>query len=236
MIPKNIFQSWYTKDLPTLIQKRINIMKGMNPDYTYRLYTDDEMDEFVNTEFKGEIADCYNKLNIIVAKVDFWRYLILYKYGGVYLDMDSHISVPLNKIIRDEDQAIITAEKNPNIFAQWALFFNKRHPILKQLIELIVYNINTNKHPECVTKTTGPFAYSTAIKIYHYSLYNVLFNHESIKPDTDITYETNGISYRIYSIDYNNKIIFKSPDWKLLYVNKKHWKQEIKTIKLLKEL
>jgi mannosyltransferase OCH1-like enzyme len=236
MIPKNIFQSWYTRDLPLLIQKRINIMKETNPDYEYKLYTDDEMDEFVNTEYKGEIADCYNKLNIIVAKVDFWRYLILYKYGGVYLDMDSHISVPLNEIIRTDDQAIITAETNPNMFAQWALFFGKRHPILKQLIELIVYNINTKKHQESVSKTTGPFAYSTAIKIYHYSLYNVLLNHESITTNTDITYETNNISYRIYSIDYNNKLIFKFPDWRLLYINKKHWKQEIKTIKLLKDL
>jgi mannosyltransferase OCH1-like enzyme len=236
MIPKNIFQSWYTRELPLLIQSRINIMKETNPDYTYKLYTDADMDEFVNTEYKGEIANCYNKLNLIVAKVDFWRYLILYKYGGVYLDMDSHISVPLNEIIRPDDQAIITAETNPNLFAQWALFFNKKHPILKQLIELIVYNINTNKHPENVSKTTGPYAFSTAIKIYHYSLYNVILNHESITINTDLTYETNNISYRIYSIDYNKKLIFKFPDWRLLYINKKHWKQEIKTIKLLKEL
>ena len=147
MIPKNIFQSWYTKKLPLFIENKINIMLKMNPTYNYKLYIDEEIDSFVNDNFPGEIADCYNKLNIIVAKVDFWRYLILYKYGGVYLDMDSHISVPLNKIIRDEDQAIITAEKNPNLFAHWALFFNKKHPILKQLIELIVFNINTNKHP-----------------------------------------------------------------------------------------
>ena len=234
MIPKNIFQSWYTHELPLLIQSRINIMRETNPDYTYKLYTDADMDEFVNTEYKGEIADCYNKLNIIVAKVDFWRYLILYKYGGVYLDMDSHISVPLNELIRPDDQAIITAETNPNLFAQWALFFNKKHPILKQLIELVVYNINTNKYPDNVSKTTGPYAFSTAIKIYHYSLYNVILNHESITANTDLTYETNNISYRIYSIDYNKKLIFKFPDWRLLYINKKHWKQEIKTIKLLK--
>jgi hypothetical protein len=37
--------------------------------------------------------------------------------------------------------------------------------------------------------------------------------------------KTNNISYRIYSIDYNNKLIFKFPDWRLLYINKKHWKQ-----------
>lgn len=66
------------------------------------------MDRFVNTHFTGIIADSYNRLNIIVAKVDFWRYLVLYKYGGVYLDMDSSIDVPLDTLINEEDEAIIT--------------------------------------------------------------------------------------------------------------------------------
>ena len=42
------------------------------------------MDKYVNDNFPGEIADCYNRIQIIVAKVDFWRYLILYKEGGIY--------------------------------------------------------------------------------------------------------------------------------------------------------
>ena len=57
------------------------------------------MDNFVNQHFIGEISELYNKLNIIVAKVDFWRYLVLYKYGGIYLDMDSSIDKPLNELI-----------------------------------------------------------------------------------------------------------------------------------------
>ena len=116
MIPKNIFQSWYTLNLDPVVQQHINIMKLMNPDYTHKIYTDEEIDAFVNENFKGEIADCYNKLNIIVAKVDFWRYLVLYKYGGIYLDMDSSINKPLDELIKEDDNAIITAEGNPNLF------------------------------------------------------------------------------------------------------------------------
>ena len=88
------------------------------------------MDNFVNDHFKGEIAECYNKLNIIVAKVDLWRYLILYKYGGVYLDMDSSIEKPLDELIQENDAAIITVEGNQNLYVQWALIFSKQHPIL----------------------------------------------------------------------------------------------------------
>lgn len=71
MIEKNIFQSWYSYNLHPEIQQKINTYKLLNPDYNYFLYNDDDMDNFVNENFKGLIADCYNKLNIIVAKVDF---------------------------------------------------------------------------------------------------------------------------------------------------------------------
>lgn len=74
------------KKLHPSVQKKINNFKQLNPEYTYHLYDDKDMDDFVNEHFNGEIAECYNKLNIIVAKVDFWRYLVVYKYGGIYLE------------------------------------------------------------------------------------------------------------------------------------------------------
>ena len=82
-------------------------MKQNNPGYVHKIYTDIEIDEFVNINFPGEITECYNTLNIIVAKVDFWRYLILYKLGGVYIDIDSCINTDLNMLINDTDTAIV---------------------------------------------------------------------------------------------------------------------------------
>lgn len=117
------------KKITSIHSGKIDIFKNANPDYLYHLYDDDDMDNFVNHHYNGEIAECYNKLNIIVAKVDFWRYLVLYKYGGIYLDMDSTIENPLDELIRSYDEAIITAEGNPNLYVQWALIFSKGHPI-----------------------------------------------------------------------------------------------------------
>ena len=233
MIEKNIFQSWYTKNLDPLLQKQIDYFKQLNPEYTYHLYNDNDMDNFVNQHFYGEVAECYNKLNIIVAKVDFWRYLILYKYGGVYLDMDSSIEKPLHKLIKDEDQAIITAEGNPNLYVQWALIFSKQHPILKKTIELICINIKNNSYPNNIHKMTGPTVYTEAINEIHMELFNNIINHQDIKRNTDITYRKNNISYRLYGIDFGSYFTFKHKFNSLLYNNKKHWRQEEKEKSLL---
>ena len=233
MIEKNIFQSWHTKNLHPLVQQKINNFKQMNFDYTYYLYDDNDIDNFVNEHFNGEIAECYNKLNIIVAKVDFWRYLVLYKYGGIYLDMDSSIEKPLDELIKEEDQAIITAEGNPNLYVQWGMIFSKEHPILKRTIELVCNNIKNNSYPNNIHKMTGPTVYTTSINEIHMELFNSIINHGDIKRDTDITYELNNTSYRLYGIDYNSYFRFKHNLNHLLYNNKKHWRQEEKEKPLL---
>lgn len=246
MIEKNIFQSWFTKNLNPIIENKINYFKNMNPEYKYNLYTDDEIDLFVNENYKGEIAECYNKINIIVAKVDFWRYLVLYKYGGVYLDMDSSIEYPLKELIKDDDQAIITAEGNPNMYVQWALIFAKEHPILKKTIELIVDNIKNNRFPNDIHKMTGPSVYTKAINEIHKQFFNKIINHKIINHNTDITFKTNShtlslntvsntVSYRIFGIDYNKFFCFKYNESFMLFINKKHWKIEEKEKLLLKK-
>ena len=234
MIEKNIFQSWHTTNLNPLVQHQIDFFKNLNPEYKYNLYTDDDMDNFVNEHFPGVISECYNKLNIIVAKVDLWRYLVLYKYGGVYLDMDSGITKPLNTLITNDDEAIITAEGNPNMYVQWGLIFSKQHPILKKTIELVCDNIITNAYPNDIHKMTGPAVYSRAINEVHREVFNKTINHAGINKNTDITYKSNNISYRLYGIDYNNYFSFKHCFAHLLFNGKIHWRQEEKMKNLLK--
>ena len=234
MIPKNIFQSWYTKELDSVTQERINKMKTINPHWKHYIYDDQEIDKFVNEHFKGMIADSYNKLNIIVAKVDFWRYLILYKYGGVYLDMDSSIDKPLDNLINDNDDAIITCENNRDLYVQWGLIFNKNHVILKKTVDYIIHNIRNNAFPNNIHKMTGPTVYSQAINEVYKSMYNKPLIHKNININTDVTYIRNSISFRIFGVDYNSYFTFKHNDSSILYINKKHWREEQRENDLLK--
>ena len=125
-IPKVIYQTWKHKNLcSNLIKIRENIQK-LNPDYKIIIYDDNEIDEFIKSNFDEYIYDTYSKLNIGAARADFWRYCILYKYGGVYLDMDSEIIKSLDDLIDENDQAIITRESNKGYFNNWIMIFQKK--------------------------------------------------------------------------------------------------------------
>src|SRR5690606_10445311 len=106
----------------------------------------------------------YNQLTIGAAKADFFRYAILYKKGGVYLDIDSGMSKPLKYLIRPDDVALISKERHVGLFCQWALIFDKDHPFLKRTLEDVLENIQTHRFPHDVHQTTGPTAFSNAIR------------------------------------------------------------------------
>jgi len=115
MISKNIFQSWYTTNIPQPIQNSINQMRRLNPEYSYYLFKDEDVNNYVNKSNYDNFLEAYNKLDIWASKIDIWRYLILYNEGGVYLDIDATIYASLNPLLND-GYSIITREGNPGKF------------------------------------------------------------------------------------------------------------------------
>jgi inositol phosphorylceramide mannosyltransferase catalytic subunit len=206
-IPKVIYQTFKTKKLPFLTRWHIKSFRKRNPDYRYEFFDDDDIDQFFKTEFPGEVHSAYRQLNIGAAKADMFRYAILYKRGGVYLDIDSTIKGKLSGFIKSEDTAIISREGNPDLFVQWALIYEAGHPFLKRTLDLVLENIAENRYPHDVHSMTGPGVYTRAIQ-------------SCIDEDPLV-------SHRIFGVDYEGFLTFKYRFGKFfLYTGKEHWKKK----------
>jgi inositol phosphorylceramide mannosyltransferase catalytic subunit len=204
-IPKIIHQTFKTPKLPFITRWYIYRFKKNNPDYVYEFYDDSRIETFLANEYDAETLKLYKQLKIGAAKADFFRYALLYKKGGIYLDIDSNIKGSLNNFIKPNDVAIISMEKNPNMYVQWALVFEANHPFLKKTLDFVFENIKTNKYPNDVHQMTGPSVYSKAIKA--------------------CLQENPTINYRLLGIDYNQHLQFKYLLSKLLYKKGEHWKK-----------
>lgn len=163
-IPKQIFQTFKDENLPWLTKIHIKRMRKKNPEYAYHFYTDARIQEFLAEEFPQEYLQSYNRLTIGAAKADFFRYAILYRKGGVYLDIDSGLNRPLTSFIQENDCALVTDENPPTYYVQWGLVYEAGHPFLKKTLENVMENISKNPHPHNVHKTTGPTVYTDSIK------------------------------------------------------------------------
>jgi mannosyltransferase OCH1-like enzyme len=242
-IPKKIYQAWHDKNPKPVFKKYIENVLQMNPDYDYELFGEEDMFNFVKDNYGGIIFDCYNQLNIITAKVDFWRYLILYKNGGIYIDIDSTFLKPLDELIEGQS-AVITREPNPPYeYVQWALFFCKNHPILEKTINNIVHNITNRLFTNNVGRMTGPYPYTLAIdEINNLSDCTIdrtnpqLWSlNPNIKQYPDVQYKYNNYSYRIYGIQYGDFALSWVPEKDTMYSNENpHWTVEQMRKNLLK--
>ena len=107
------------------------------------------------------------------------RYLLMYKEGGAYFDLKSAMKYPLNTILSQKDEYVLThwrAKCNSRIlnnkmgeYQQWHIICKPYHPFLKAVINKVMNNIiNYNMKiigvgKMAVLKTTGPIAYTEAI-------------------------------------------------------------------------
>jgi len=235
-IPRVVYQTWYTRNLHKEVRKERRHMQEINPDYEFKLFLDAEMDKFVESNFDRRVYDAYSKLNIVTAKADFWRYLVLYKNGGVYIDMDSAILKPLSSFIGEKDQAVLTVQRNgvdgsEPLFAQWGLIFAPGHPILNRTIECIIDNISQRRFANSTLFLTGPVVYSNAISSLHQENFGETFHSSRVQTTTDITYDIQlpfKSSYRIFGVDYNNFFRVKFMDRVLNGKQHVHWREEEK--------
>lgn len=193
-IPKKIFQTYKTSALPSILQNNVdNIIKN-NVGWDYKLYTNEEIEKYIRCNYGDTILSYYNRINPLygAAKADLFRYLLMYKEGGVYLDLKSNTTVPLDEIVcrvegmlisnwdnqkgqMNEGKGSINNKELINIglskgeYIQWAIICEPHHPFLKSVIIEVLKRIdyyNPHKHwvgKEGVLCTTGPIPFTIAI-------------------------------------------------------------------------
>ncbi len=83
-IPKKIHQIWLgPKTPPAVFKQSQESIKKYHPDWEYKLWTDKDIpDLYLHNQKFYDLSDNYGE------KADIVRYEILYKFGGVYADVD----------------------------------------------------------------------------------------------------------------------------------------------------
>ncbi|MGV6818565.1 MAG: glycosyltransferase family 32 protein [Thiotrichales bacterium] len=183
-IPKKIFQIFSSsKDLPDELKENINFLKNINPEYEYTLFNEEMVLDYISTNYP-QLMDYYLRISPVYgsARADFFRYLLMYKEGGVYLDVKSSCRRPLRDLINEDDKYLLSTwdvgswGKHLELkskHGEYQIFFIisvPGHPFLKEVIESVVRNIDVYKeslHKSSqigVLNLTGPIAYTIAIE------------------------------------------------------------------------
>jgi FkbM family methyltransferase len=159
-VPKKLYRTWCKSDPEGICGGRKADIDALNstqkaiPDWEQIIYGDKEIDNFLEKEFGKDhkVTKAYNLINpkYGAARADLFRYLIIYKYGGLYLDMKSCVSGPIPEMPKDKDMWIsewFGQGANQHLFPEtgeyqnWYIYARKGCPLLKEIIERVVHNI-----------------------------------------------------------------------------------------------
>jgi mannosyltransferase OCH1-like enzyme len=158
MIPKLIHQIWVgPHPIPDKFTQFMENIKTLHPEYEYRLWTDKDL-----TTSNFTLYEYIEKTPIYAQKADIMRYEILYKYGGIYLDVDFEIFKNLTPILTNS-LIICNEDFNVNEYIANCFFAcTPNNPNLKRCMENIKH---CKLGQKMVTLDTGPHYFRKCIKL-----------------------------------------------------------------------
>lgn len=197
MIPKNIFQLT-TKNmrLNDQIFSNIEFLKNNNPSWEYQLLDEERQVNFLK-KFASEYLSTYLSFGrgYDVAKMDFFRYVLMHERGGVYLDVKSTFLQPLDSLITKNDSLVVShwPDEQNSQFKNWGkhpelsergelingvIICQAKSKVLLDVIKAVMRNIDqystfrNGVGGPAVLRLTGPVAYTLAIEqsVYRESL------------------------------------------------------------------
>ena len=141
MIPKIIWQTHETPydELPELY--KINSQTYIDlEEWEYSYNSNADREAFIEEHFP-EYLHLYRYMVPGMFRADLWRYLVLYKYGGFYVDMDSRLfyneDYHFAKTINDPHATFNTVSSEGDIFNNWIILCSKENPIMKDIVETV---------------------------------------------------------------------------------------------------
>lgn len=162
-IPRIIHQTFRHTELSPALQGCIKRLRSSNPGWEYRFYDDQACLDFVRTHYDRRILAAYNSINprYGAAKADVFRYLLMYRVGGVYLDVKSGASRSLDEIVAHHPYILSHWDNSPygthpgwglhfsdlprGEYQQWHICAQPEHPYLKAVIARVLENLETYK-------------------------------------------------------------------------------------------
>lgn len=160
-ITRTIWQTNYSNRVTLPIYCNYLLNRLLSLDYDYRYVSTEAREAFIQANADERTFNAYSKLTDGAAQADFWRLFVLYKEGGIYMDIDGHLVWNLNAIIAPDDNEVLI--KRRNRYTNFFLAAAKESRFLKDTLDIVIDNIEQRRIDGGVFCLTGPETLNAAI-------------------------------------------------------------------------
>jgi mannosyltransferase OCH1-like enzyme len=144
MIPKIIHQT--NKEVTVTVEASRESIKQTHPDWEYRFWTDDDVKKLIKDSF-SQYYDYWSLLpDSNIEKWDIARYLIIWHYGGMYVDVDTLFYKNMNEVLDLRKSLIFIKKSGLNWVKNHFFLSMKNDPFWAFLMSDIMKTKNNNIH------------------------------------------------------------------------------------------
>lgn len=188
-VPRTIVQTWKSHIVPKSFEFTVNVMKDLNPEYSYILYDDKEARDFIVKHYNNHIVKAYDTLKPPAYKADLFRYCYLYKHGGVYIDMKTVLQVPLHSVIGHNTPLVLSQEVLPAAISNFFLATAPNNPFLAYLIKRVCWSIVNREKGVDMWDITGCTAFGRCLN-----------NHLNLPERAEFTLKKMPYLYKLHNV------------------------------------
>jgi mannosyltransferase OCH1-like enzyme len=232
MIPKILHRMWLDQNImnnevaPKKYDKFIKSFTNHNPDFIIMFWNMEKVIKLFDNVDIFKYKKVWEKLDHHMKKCDFARYIIMYLYGGIYVDLDFMCFRNLTPLLNRELLLVFEPPESAEIHQQEKCLCNgfigsiPKHLFWLQWMDFIEKSIN-NSPLAHVMLTTGPVNFNIFFSQSKYK------NTETVNTcDIMPLYVDNGINYVTRDCIYRNNgsKIIKSDDYYKHFQNYTHTK------------
>lgn len=139
-VPAIIHQTWRDAEtMPISWQQASNSCRALHPNYEYHLWTDSDGRRLIEKEFPCLLAT-FDSYPYAIQRADVIRLIVLYVYGGIYLDLDI---ICLKSLDQLRAYKFVLPKTKPVGLSNDFIIAQPKHPFLLQILNnLPKYNLN----------------------------------------------------------------------------------------------
>jgi len=177
--------------------KSQELLKKHNPDYEYKLWTDEELEKIIHHH--PQLQQTWSDL-VGIHKSDLGRYLVLYLEGGYYCDTDFYVSDGFDNLSINDDIYFVPSTKDflfmKDGITNYFIYTPPKKEFFILLIDEALKRINTyNKNNiGYISSTSGKILIDSVIKKNNLKI-NSFSNKDIINKYCFYTDTTNSFGY-----------------------------------------
>jgi alpha 1,6-mannosyltransferase len=161
-ITRKVWQTWRVpfQEMDEELQRLSRTWIDMNPEYRYELLTDDSAATYVRAKFarRPDIQRMFERTRDPILRADLTRYLALLADGGIYSDIDTDCSRPIDSWIPPEyqnrtglvvgveydvrDEALRADMELRVQLCQWTFMAKPGHPVMQHVVDRITAKLS----------------------------------------------------------------------------------------------